>query len=215
MIVHSREGAPAVVPNSLVKLDPGTGKVLDVIRVGRQPVAAAVVGDSVWVSNNEDATVTRVDVKTGHTETFGELRPSLDLVADGKGHVWFSTYFYEQVTRIDTQTLHKDIVPLGRKAFLLGIGAGSLWVTDAGQSWRSRNGGTDQPRDDKGRGQDSGGSLSGRLERAQFAISDRHPESARTHRHALRFVAVAEADPVTQGRTLFRRFSALRPRWMR
>ncbi len=130
MIVHSREGAPAVVPNSLVKLDPGTGEVLDVIRVGRQPVAAAVVGDSVWVSNNEDATVTRVDVKTGHTETFGELRPSLDLVADGKGHVWVSLYFYEQVTRIDTQTLHKDIVPLGRKAFLLGIGAGSLWVTE-------------------------------------------------------------------------------------
>ena len=125
------DGTPAVVPNSLVKLDPNTGKVLDVIEVGRQPVALAVVGDAVWVSNNEDETVTRVDPKTGHTDTIGGLRPPLDLVADGTGHVWISTDAYEQVTRIDTRTLRKDVVlPLGRNTFLLGIGAGSLWVTE-------------------------------------------------------------------------------------
>ncbi|MBA3735108.1 MAG: winged helix-turn-helix domain-containing protein [Actinobacteria bacterium] len=124
-------GAPAVIPNSLVKLDPNTGKVLDVIEVGRQPVALAVVGDAVWVSNNEDETVTRVDPRTGHTDTIGGLRPPLDLVADGTRYVWISTNEYEQVTRIDTRTLHKDIVvPLGRNTFLLGIGAGSLWVTE-------------------------------------------------------------------------------------
>jgi DNA-binding SARP family transcriptional activator/DNA-binding beta-propeller fold protein YncE len=124
-------GVPAVVRNSLVKIDSETGKVLDVIRVGRQPVAVAVVGDYVWVSNNEDETVMRVDPKTGNTDPIGGLRPPLDLVADGTRHVWISTYSYEQVTRIDTRTLHKDIiVPLGRKTFLLGIGAGSLWVTE-------------------------------------------------------------------------------------
>jgi transcriptional activator len=125
------DGTPKVVPNSLVKLDPNTGEVLDVIEVGRQPVALAVVGDAVWVSNNEDATVTRVDPKTGHTDTIGGLRPPLDLVADGQQHVWISTDTYEQVTRIDARTLQKDVVvPLGRNTFLLGIGAGSLWVTE-------------------------------------------------------------------------------------
>lgn len=124
-------GAPVVVPNSLVKLDPNTGKVLDVIEVGRQPVALAVVGDAVWVSNNEDETVTRVDQRTGRTDTIGGLRPPLDLVADGTRYVWISTAGYEQVTRIDTRTLHKDVVvPLGRNTFLLEIGAGSLWVTE-------------------------------------------------------------------------------------
>src|SRR3954447_7813942 len=123
--------APVVVANSLVKLDPNTGKVLDVIKVGRQPVAVAVVGDSIWVSNNEDETVTRVDPKTGHTDTIGGLRPPVDVVADGQRHVWFSTGAYDQVTRIDARTLHKDVViPLGRTTFLLGIGAGSLWVTE-------------------------------------------------------------------------------------
>jgi DNA-binding SARP family transcriptional activator len=122
---------PKVVPNSLVKLDPNTGKVLDVIKVGRQPVAVAVDGDAVWVSNNEDETVTRVDPKTGHADTIGGLRPPVDVVADGQRHVWFSTGGYDQVTRIDTRTLHQDVVvPLGRTTFLLGIGAGSLWVTE-------------------------------------------------------------------------------------
>jgi DNA-binding SARP family transcriptional activator/streptogramin lyase len=125
------DGTPKVVPNSLVKLDPNTGKVLDVIKVGRQPVAVAAAGDAVWVSNNEDETVTRVDPKTGHTDTIGGLRPPFDLVADGHGHVWFTTGGYDQVTRIDTRTLHKDVVvPLGRTTYLLGIGAGSLWVTE-------------------------------------------------------------------------------------
>jgi len=124
-------GAPAVVKDSLVKIDPETGKVLDVIRVGRQPVSVAVVGGSVWVSNNEDATVTRLDPRTGHTDTIGGLRPPFDMVAEGTRHVWVSTYGYEQVTRIDARTLRPDlIVPLGRQSFLLGTGAGSLWVTE-------------------------------------------------------------------------------------
>jgi len=131
VLSDSGGGAPTVVKDSLVKIDPETGKVLDVIRVGRQRLAVAVLGDYVWVANNEDATVTRVDPKTGRTSTIGGLKPPFDLVADGTQHVWVSTYNYEQVTRIDTRTLHPDlIVPLGRKAFLLGIGAGSLWVTE-------------------------------------------------------------------------------------
>ena len=123
-------GTPEVVPNSLVKLDPDTGKVLDVIAVGRQPVALAVVGDAVWVSNNEDATVTRVDPKTGHTDTIGGLRPPFDLVADGQRHVWISTYTYEQVTGSTRERSKRTRRTLGGNAFLLGIGAGSLWVTE-------------------------------------------------------------------------------------
>jgi DNA-binding SARP family transcriptional activator/streptogramin lyase len=124
-------GAPAVVKDSLVKVDPDTGDVLDVIPVGRQPVAVAVVGASVWVSNADDATLTRVDRKTGETDAIGGLKPPFDLVADGTRHLWMSTYSYEQVTRVDTRTGHQDlVVPLGHNAFLLGIGAGSLWVTE-------------------------------------------------------------------------------------
>jgi DNA-binding SARP family transcriptional activator/streptogramin lyase len=124
-------GVPRVTKDSLVKIDPETGDILDVVRVGRQPVAVAVLGDSVFVSNVEDATITRLDSKTGDTNTTGGLRPPLDLVPDGVRHLWTTTYGYEQVTRIDARTLQADlVVPLGRKTFLLGTGAGLLWVTE-------------------------------------------------------------------------------------
>jgi DNA-binding SARP family transcriptional activator/streptogramin lyase len=124
------DGVPKVDKDTLVKIDPKTGDVLDVVRVGRQPVAVAVLGDSVFVSNTEDATITRFNSKTGDTNTTGGLRPPLDLVPDGVRHLWTTTYGYEQVTRIDARTLQADlVVPLGSKTFLLGTGAGSLWVT--------------------------------------------------------------------------------------
>jgi DNA-binding SARP family transcriptional activator/streptogramin lyase len=124
-------GVPRVTKDSLVKIDPETGDILDVVRVGRQPVAVAVLGDSVFVSNVEDATITRLNSKTGDTNTTGGLRPPLDLVPDGVRHLWTTTYGYEQVTRIDARTLQVDlVVPLGQKTFLLGTGAGSLWVTE-------------------------------------------------------------------------------------
>jgi DNA-binding SARP family transcriptional activator/streptogramin lyase len=124
-------GVPRVTQDTLVKIDPQTGDILDVVRVGRQPVAVAVLGDSVFVSNVEDATITRFDSKTGETNTTGGLRPPLDLVPDGNRHLWTTTYGYEQVTRIDARTLKADlVVPLGRKTFLLGTGGGWLWVTE-------------------------------------------------------------------------------------
>jgi DNA-binding SARP family transcriptional activator/streptogramin lyase len=125
------DGVPRVTKDTLVKIDPQTGHILDVVRVGRQPVAVAVLGDSVFVSNVEDRTITRFNSKTGDTNTTGGLRPPLDLVPDGVRHLWTTTYGYEQVTRIDARTLQADlVVPLGRRTFLLGTGAGWLWVTE-------------------------------------------------------------------------------------
>jgi hypothetical protein len=57
-------GAPAVVPNSVVKLDPTTGAVLDVVPVGRHPEALAVTADAVWTVNlvtPETGVVARID----------------------------------------------------------------------------------------------------------------------------------------------------------
>lgn len=131
VLLNTRGGVPRVTKDSLVKIDPETGDILDVVRVGRQPVAVAVLGDFVFVSNVQDATITRLDSKTGDTDTTGGLRPPLDLVPDGVRHLWTTTYGYEQVTRIDARTLQADlVVPLGLRTFLLGTGAGSLWVTE-------------------------------------------------------------------------------------
>jgi DNA-binding SARP family transcriptional activator len=131
VLANLGSGAPTVVKDSLVKLDPDTGKVLDVTKVGGQPVSVAVVGETVWTASVDDSTLTSVGLRSGHVGTVGGIRAPFDLAADGARHLWFSTYGYDQVTRIDTRTRRADVVvPVRNKTFLLGVGAGSLWVSE-------------------------------------------------------------------------------------
>jgi DNA-binding SARP family transcriptional activator/streptogramin lyase len=123
--------SPVVIPNSLVKIDPKTNKVVDVIRVGRLPVATALAGDFVWVVNNGDSTLTRVDTSSGHAQTVGGLNNPTGITADDNGNVWVTTGTYESVIRVNSKTLRPDIkLPLRHNAFLPAVGAGSLWVTE-------------------------------------------------------------------------------------
>jgi DNA-binding SARP family transcriptional activator/streptogramin lyase len=123
--------SPVVVPDSLVKIDPKTNKVVDVIRVGRLPVAAALAGDFVWVVNNGDSTLTRVDTRSGRAQTIGGLNNPTAIAADDNGNVWVTTATYESVIRVNGKTLRPDVtVPLRHNAFLPAVGAGSVWVTE-------------------------------------------------------------------------------------
>jgi DNA-binding SARP family transcriptional activator/streptogramin lyase len=123
--------SPVVVPDSLVKIDPKTNKVVDVIHVGRLPVAAALAGDFVWVVNNGDSTLTRVDTRSGHAQTIGGLNNPTAIAADDNGNVWVTTATYESVVRVNGKTLRPDVtVPLRHNAFLPAVGAGSVWVTE-------------------------------------------------------------------------------------
>jgi DNA-binding SARP family transcriptional activator/streptogramin lyase len=123
--------SPVVIPDSLVKIDPKTNKVVDVIRVGRLPVAAALAGDFVWVINSADSTLTRVDTRSGHAQTIGRLNNPTAIAADDNGNVWVTTATYESVVRVNGKTLHPDVtVPLRHNTFLPAVGAGSVWVTE-------------------------------------------------------------------------------------
>jgi DNA-binding SARP family transcriptional activator/streptogramin lyase len=123
--------SPVAIPDSLVKIDPKTNKVVDVIRVGRLPVAAALAGDFVWVVNTADSTLTRVDTHSGHAQTIGGLNNPTGITADDNGNVWVTTATYESVIRVNGKTLRPDItVPLRHNAFLPAVGAGSVWVTE-------------------------------------------------------------------------------------
>ena len=73
------ESAPVVVANSLVKIDPRTNKVVAVIRVGRNPTAVATDDDSVWVVNDQDQTLSRVDMGSG------DLRRAARAARDRRG----------------------------------------------------------------------------------------------------------------------------------
>jgi ABC-type branched-subunit amino acid transport system substrate-binding protein/DNA-binding beta-propeller fold protein YncE/predicted Ser/Thr protein kinase len=52
----------------LVRIDPGTNRVVDSIPVGDDPIAVAVARDKVWVAHRDEGTVWRVDPRTSEIE---------------------------------------------------------------------------------------------------------------------------------------------------
>jgi hypothetical protein len=73
---HGAAAVPEVRQNTLVRIDPATNKVSDVIDVESTPDAIAVSGDSVWVYNHDARSVSEVDPKTKR------VRRTLALHAD-------------------------------------------------------------------------------------------------------------------------------------
>ena len=61
---QSAVSVPTVHENSLVRIDPATNAISDVVAVGGGPFATAVGGHSVWVYNYGDATITEIDATT-------------------------------------------------------------------------------------------------------------------------------------------------------
>ena len=132
--VLTRDGqVPTVVPNSLVTIDPGTGKVTDVIGVGRFP-GKVVSGDGfLWVVNIEDETLTRIAPESGRADLVGglRLRQPAGLTSDGGRGVQVGSFETNEVVRVDPETLdvlERFTVP-GMTATFVAAGAGSLWIT--------------------------------------------------------------------------------------
>jgi streptogramin lyase len=64
---HGTAAASEVKANTLVRIDPATNKVSDVIDVGHQPVATAVGPGSVWVYSQDTHSLAEIDPKSSAT----------------------------------------------------------------------------------------------------------------------------------------------------
>jgi YVTN family beta-propeller protein len=119
------------LPNSIVRIDPATNRVVADVRVGRHPGAMAADGRYVWVVNDDDKTLSRYDTRTGKVQTIGGL-PYVGLVAlDERGNVYVSGFDDPLVWQIDPHRLR--IVRHFRvrsRAVGMAVGGGSLWVVD-------------------------------------------------------------------------------------
>jgi DNA-binding SARP family transcriptional activator/streptogramin lyase len=129
----SRGGPEPVViePNSIVRIDSETNEVVESIPVGRHPSALVATEDAVWVANDRDRTLSRVDVRTGDVETIGGLPGVGFLTRDERGNVYASGWDYPLVWRVDPRKL--EVVQRYRvrsRAVGLAVGGGSLWVVD-------------------------------------------------------------------------------------
>jgi YVTN family beta-propeller protein len=95
------DATPAVVPDSLVKIDLQSGKIVDVVPVGRIPREIEIVGPYVFAASEGDGTLTRVDTRTGAVVRSGKFDASDGLAAEGGKRVWVASVARRQVSSVD------------------------------------------------------------------------------------------------------------------
>jgi ABC-type branched-subunit amino acid transport system substrate-binding protein/DNA-binding beta-propeller fold protein YncE/predicted Ser/Thr protein kinase len=149
-------GEITVAENSLVEINPRTGRVEAAIGVGRTPSVVAVRQDAVWVLNADDKTVSKIDPKARRVEgTFGLEGTPTDL-AVGRGGVWIVSDGIVTgagpltVTRIDPGTgahvASVRLTPPPSPATIVGtlphrqiaVGSSGVWLAEplTGGLWR-------------------------------------------------------------------------------
>lgn len=85
----SAGAAPRIVANSLVELNPHTGKPILVARVGSLPGPIAITPTAIWTANLGSDDVSRYDLRTHKVDTRG-VTPGqpFDIVFDRGGNAW-------------------------------------------------------------------------------------------------------------------------------
>ncbi|MBA3561795.1 MAG: protein kinase [Actinobacteria bacterium] len=119
--------------NAVREIDTATIRLQRDITVGNAPSAIAVSADSLWVTNFEDDTVTRIVITApGQTPTLTTI-PVGDGpvdVAFGEGGVWVVSSLDRAVTRIDPES--GDVtaaIGIGNEPQRVAAGEGAVWVT--------------------------------------------------------------------------------------
>ena len=131
-------GAPTVKPESLVKIDADTNKIVDVAPVGRSPREVEVVGDYAFAASESDGTLTRVDNRTGAVTNSGQYDARDGLAGEGEEWLWVTSAGRQQVIKTNVQLPGSDNhdrvgatripLPSGSGAAALAVGGDSLWI---------------------------------------------------------------------------------------
>lgn len=104
----TRPDAPlAATPGSVAVVDTETGRVVDTIEVGADPVAIVSGHGSIWVANYDDDTVSRIDPATREVVRVIGVSSPVDL-AVGPGAIWVAGGLDGIVSRIDVEA--NDVV---------------------------------------------------------------------------------------------------------
>lgn len=127
-------------PGSVAVVDVKTLRVVDTVEVGSGPVAMVFGHDSIWVTNSEDETVSRIDPETREVEATIGVPSPVDL-AVGADAIWVASGIAGTVSRIDTESNHvvatidlrspDSFDP--RTVQGVATGAGSVWAAVSGR----------------------------------------------------------------------------------
>jgi DNA-binding SARP family transcriptional activator/streptogramin lyase len=134
--------SPAVVPNSVVKIDPESGRIVGVFDVAGKPSRPAVVGDYVFSSSTDEGLISRIDLRTGNIDAFGGMASPAEIAAGPENTFWVGSFRGDdEVRRIDVDDFQLRRVihfPNGTTPWAIAVGAGSVWVSSGSPGAVSR-----------------------------------------------------------------------------
>lgn len=117
--------------DKVIRVDTGTRATRE-FSVGHQPIMAIAGGDSVWVSNSVDSTVSRLDPLTGATRaTIPVPGGQTGGLAFAGGLVWVASYGGSLVAAIEpaTNAVTGTVEVEGRAENIAVDADGTLWVS--------------------------------------------------------------------------------------
>jgi streptogramin lyase/predicted Ser/Thr protein kinase len=131
-------GDGVVVPsaNSVARIDASADAFDEAVRVGEDPTGIAIGEDGdLWVINQGDSTVNRIDPETGEVTPGKSTLGIPSGIAAGEGAVWITNGFGSQsgtqVVRVDTADDSVEIAFPSDNAKAIIFAFDSLWLADA------------------------------------------------------------------------------------
>jgi YVTN family beta-propeller protein len=130
-LVRRGSAGSEIAPNSIGVLDPSSGELSSTIPMSARPGAITSGNGSLWVTNPDAETVTRIDEGT---------KAVIDIpvgsapagIAAGEGVIWVVESGGPTVSRIspDTDRVVGDPIGVGNGPGGIAVGEGAVWVTN-------------------------------------------------------------------------------------
>ena len=134
VVLFRSDGASFVAsPNSVVRIDANTNRVLGSIPVGIRPGPIAAGGGAIWVANLDDQSLSRVDPESGAVVKNIALPATPDAIAFGARAVWIMNGRLGTLYRVDPGFNRvTDPLLLASRAVThagagVDVGGGSVW----------------------------------------------------------------------------------------
>ena len=118
---------------SVARIDPKRKEVTDRVSVGNSPVAIAIGAGSVWVADETDNTVARIDPSAANAVTaVTPVGRGPSAIAAGEGAVWVANAQDDSVSRIDPGTgAVIATIGVGGRPTGIAVGEGAVWVANS------------------------------------------------------------------------------------
>jgi DNA-binding SARP family transcriptional activator/ABC-type transport system substrate-binding protein/streptogramin lyase len=117
---------------AVARVDPDTREV-ESVSLGNSPSAIATGAGGVWVTDDVDNTVTRIDPASANAvASTTPVGRGPSAVATGAGAVWVANTQDNTVARVDPRTaVVDDTIRVGRRPTGVAVGEGAVWVANS------------------------------------------------------------------------------------